>query len=253
MLWLTEVQGVDPHTAAAVLGVSTNGLSQLIVRSRTCLRERYLQAHGQSKIADDCQPVAEHLNAYVTGPNSDYNLYMQATDGSSPALIGQGAGLALSFDGKSALALDPIHLDHLRIIPTGVGESSSLSAPPGLNYSIGTWMPDGKTFVGYMTEMADMRRNRGYVLEGQSFTPFDVPNSTSTTAIDINAAGAIVGVFEAPAGKTHGFIRESGQYTTRDGPGSKGTSAWSINSAGTIVGAFVDAGGVTRGFVANRK
>ena len=87
------------------------------------------------------------LNAYVTGPNSDYNLYTQATDGSSPALIGQGAGLALSFDGKWALALDPIHLDHLRIIPTGVGESSSLSAPPGLNYSIGTWMPDGKQIL----------------------------------------------------------------------------------------------------------
>jgi hypothetical protein len=43
---------------------------------------------------------------------------------------------------------DPIHLDHLRIIPTGVGESSSLSAPPGLNYSIGTWMPDGKPDFG---------------------------------------------------------------------------------------------------------
>jgi len=113
--------------------------------------------------------------------------------------------------------------------------------------------PDGKTFVGYMTEMADMRRNRGYVLEGANFAPFDVPESTSTTAIDINAAGAIVGVFEAPAGKTHGFIRESGRYITLDVPASTGTSAWSINSTGTIVGAFVDAGGATHGFVATRK
>jgi len=98
-----------------------------------------------------------------------------------------------------------------------------------------------------------MRRNRGYVLEGANFAPFDVPESTSTTAIDINAAGAIIGVFEAPAGKTHGFIRESGRYITLDVPASTGTSAWSINSAGTIVGAFVDAGGATHGFVATRK
>jgi serine/threonine protein kinase/Tol biopolymer transport system component len=87
------------------------------------------------------------LNTYVTGPNSDYNLYTQATDGPSPALIGQGAGLGFSSDGKWALALDPVHLDHLRIIPTGVGESSSLSAPPGLNYIVGTWMPDGKQIL----------------------------------------------------------------------------------------------------------
>ena len=87
------------------------------------------------------------LNAYVTGPNSDYNLYTESTDGSAPVLIGQGAGLALSFDGKWALALDPIHLDHLRIIPTGVGESSTLTAPLGLNYSIATWLPDGKQIL----------------------------------------------------------------------------------------------------------
>ena len=47
------------------------------------------------------------LNTYVTGANSDYNLYTQRTDGSSPAMIGQGAGLGLSFDGKWAVALIP--------------------------------------------------------------------------------------------------------------------------------------------------
>jgi uncharacterized membrane protein len=113
--------------------------------------------------------------------------------------------------------------------------------------------PDGRTLVGYFAEMADMKRNRGYVLEGASFTPFDVPGSVSTTAIDINASGAIVGVYEAPAGKTHGFVRDSSQYATLDVPDARNTSAWGINTAGTIVGAFVDAGGVTHGFAATRK
>jgi DNA-directed RNA polymerase specialized sigma24 family protein len=67
VLWLVEVQGVEPATAAAVLGVSANGLAQLSVRSRTGLRERYLQAHMQERVPDDCRPVVEHLTAYVTG------------------------------------------------------------------------------------------------------------------------------------------------------------------------------------------
>ncbi len=84
------------------------------------------------------------LNTYVAGANSDYNLYTQRTDGSAPAMIGQGAGLGLSFDGKWAVALNPLNLQELRIIPTGVGEAHTLAAPPGLKYLGATWMPDGK-------------------------------------------------------------------------------------------------------------
>ena len=84
------------------------------------------------------------LNTYITGANSDYNLYTQQTDGSSPAMIGQGAGLGLSFDGKWAVALNPLNLQQLRIIPTGVGEGRTLAAPPGLKYLGAVWMPDGK-------------------------------------------------------------------------------------------------------------
>ena len=67
VLWLIEVQGVEPAMAAAVLGVSANGLTQLVMRSRTGLRERYLQAHVQARVAEECRPVVEHLAAYVTG------------------------------------------------------------------------------------------------------------------------------------------------------------------------------------------
>ena len=84
------------------------------------------------------------LNTYVTGPSSDYNLYTQAANGSPPVLIGQGEGMGFSSDGKWALALDPVHLEHIRIIPTGVGESSALVAPPGLHYIVAAWMPDSK-------------------------------------------------------------------------------------------------------------
>ena len=81
---------------------------------------------------------------YVTGATSDYNLYTQKTDGSAPAMIGQGAGMGLSFDGKWAIALDPVHVEQLRIIPTGMGEAHTLTAPSGHSYLTANWMPDGK-------------------------------------------------------------------------------------------------------------
>jgi eukaryotic-like serine/threonine-protein kinase len=84
------------------------------------------------------------LNAFVNAASSDYNLYTQRTEGSAPALIGLGAGLALSWDGKWAAALDPVHQREIRIIPTGIGESRTIEAPQEHRYRGATWMPDGK-------------------------------------------------------------------------------------------------------------
>jgi serine/threonine protein kinase len=174
-IWFTAAEGSEPRS---LRGVNLNGKQRILLSSPAVLHFQDISKDGDVLINSDTQRDQQIfadigsgrvrdfsffpfenvaaisrdsrmflLNTYVTGPNSDYNLYTQATDGSSPALIGQGGGWALSFDGKWALALDPLHLDHLRIIPTGVGESSSLSAPPGLNYTVGTWMPDGKQIL----------------------------------------------------------------------------------------------------------
>jgi Tol biopolymer transport system component len=53
----------------------------------------------------------------------------------------------LSFDGKWAIALDPVHVEQLRIIPTGIGEAHTLTAPPGTNYLTAAWMPDDKRLL----------------------------------------------------------------------------------------------------------
>jgi serine/threonine protein kinase/Tol biopolymer transport system component len=174
-IWFTAAEGSEPRS---LRGVNLNGKQRILLSSPAVLHFQDISKDGDVLINSDTQRDQQIfadigsgrvrdfsffpfenvaaisrdsrmflLNTYVTGPNSDYNLYTQATDGSSPALIGQGGGWGLSFDGKWALALDPLHLDHLRIIPTGVGESSSLSAPPGLNYTVGTWMPDGKQIL----------------------------------------------------------------------------------------------------------
>jgi RNA polymerase sigma factor (sigma-70 family) len=67
VLWLTEVEGLQPRDIADMLGVSANGAAQLAVRARNGLREQFLQAHLRTPVAKDCQFTVDHLGAYVGG------------------------------------------------------------------------------------------------------------------------------------------------------------------------------------------
>ena len=67
VLWLTEVEGIPPKEAAALLGVTPNNAAQLAVRARAGLRERFVQAHLSGNVAAECRYTVERLGAYVTG------------------------------------------------------------------------------------------------------------------------------------------------------------------------------------------
>jgi RNA polymerase sigma factor (sigma-70 family) len=45
VLWYTEVEGMDPHEVAPLLGMSANGVAALSYRAREGLRKAWLQAH----------------------------------------------------------------------------------------------------------------------------------------------------------------------------------------------------------------
>lgn len=78
---------------------------------------------------------------------------------------------------------------------------------------------------------------------GQTYTSFDVPNSTSTTASAINAAGQIAGLYADSSGN-HGFLRESdGSFTSFDAPNIDPfkvslIGVTSMNNEGQITGYF---------------
>lgn len=130
------------------------------------------------------------------------------------------------------------------------GKLSDLDRPFSMHHGA---TPDGKTIVGtYNDRTAGKSHGRSYVLIGTAFTPFDVPGSSATNALDINAAGTIVGNYEVN-GINHGFVREREVYTTLNVPGAVSASANGISDDGTVVGQFADAGGATRGFIATRK
>jgi RNA polymerase sigma factor (sigma-70 family) len=67
VLWLTEVEGLQPREIADMLGVSANGAAQLAVRARNGLRDQFLQAHLRAPVAKECRFTVDHLGAYVGG------------------------------------------------------------------------------------------------------------------------------------------------------------------------------------------
>jgi uncharacterized membrane protein len=81
----------------------------------------------------------------------------------------------------------------------------------------------------------------------ETFTSFDAPGSTSTTAWGINDDGAVVGVYLDSAGKRHGFLLGGGTFTTINYPGALETAARAINSQGDIVGIHIDTAGLPGG------
>jgi uncharacterized membrane protein len=74
--------------------------------------------------------------------------------------------------------------------------------------------------------------------QNQAITTIDVPGATGTVALDINAAGDIVGSY-VDAGRTRGYVLDrSGQFHLIDVPGAVFTRVAGISSRGVIVGTY---------------
>jgi uncharacterized membrane protein len=111
--------------------------------------------------------------------------------------------------------------------------------------------PDGSLMVGFFTDM-EKGRQRGYLLYGDTFIPFDVPGSTATAAWDVNGGGEVVGVYRDASNKQHGFLWEDLRFHSLDYTTATATRAFGINSRGDIVGSYTDQAGRIHGFVASR-
>ncbi len=56
VLWYTEVEGMDPHEVAPIMGMSANGVAALSYRAREGLRKAWLQAHiSDEGLSDECR------------------------------------------------------------------------------------------------------------------------------------------------------------------------------------------------------
>ncbi len=66
VLWYTEVEGMDPHEVAPILGMSANGVAALSYRAREGLRKAWLQAHISDATADgECKWALSKLGEHA--------------------------------------------------------------------------------------------------------------------------------------------------------------------------------------------
>jgi Tol biopolymer transport system component len=92
-----------------------------------------------------------------------YSVYVRSMDGAAPAKLGEGHACSLSPDGRWALAIHfgPPH--RLLLLPTGVGDSTSLPRGGIERYYAAGWLADGKRVVFVGSERGRARRT--YVQE----------------------------------------------------------------------------------------
>jgi len=84
--------------------------------------------------------------AYSKSGGMYYAVYLRKTDGSPAVLLGEGGAVALSPDGKWAIAATPGTNSQLRLLPTGAGEPTDLTHDK-INHQWVHWFPDGKRLL----------------------------------------------------------------------------------------------------------
>jgi eukaryotic-like serine/threonine-protein kinase len=80
------------------------------------------------------------------GGGPKYAVYLRHTDGSPAIRLGEGTGVALSPDGKWAVARPNTAPAPIFLLPTGVGEAKPLSQD-SVNHLQVRWLADGKRLV----------------------------------------------------------------------------------------------------------
>jgi Tol biopolymer transport system component/predicted Ser/Thr protein kinase len=80
------------------------------------------------------------------GGGPKYAVYLRKTDNSPAIRLSDGIGMALSPDGKWALARPNVTPSPMVLLPTGVGEAKPLTHD-SINHLWGRWLPDGKRLV----------------------------------------------------------------------------------------------------------
>ncbi len=84
--------------------------------------------------------------AYSKSGGLSYAVYIRKTDGSPAVLLGEGGAVALSPDGKRAIAQTQDSPAQLKLLTTGAGEAKDLTKG-NMNHSWAHWFPDGKRIL----------------------------------------------------------------------------------------------------------
>jgi eukaryotic-like serine/threonine-protein kinase len=120
-----------------------------------------------------------------------YAVYIRKTDGSPAVLLGEGGAVALSPDGKWAIAQTQESPSQFRLLPTGPGESRDITKDH-VNHSWAHWFPDGKHILfsadepgkGVRFYVCDLASGKSQPIsqEGVNATAFVISPDSQTVA-----------------------------------------------------------------------
>lgn len=166
-MWLQDIRNGMPlilvnQKRIGLRGVSPGGK-----------QERELGWLGWSIAGDlsrDGRKILFEEEADGGGPN--YTVFLRDTDGSPPVRIGDGIGLAISYDGKW-IVTTPAKGGPLSIVPRGAGESRQLTHD-GVSYTEVRYLPGDKQLLAAGIESGKGRRD--YLIDvsngnSKPFTP----------------------------------------------------------------------------------
>jgi Tol biopolymer transport system component len=128
----------------------------------------WLNSSNVTDLSNDGKTVLVDEEGEGGGPNG--SIYLRKADGSAPTLIGEGASLALSVDGKWVLALlDSQGTSRFALLPTGSGNPIDLKTDGLSELSCGNLFPDGRRLLVCASESG--HAGRLYVVPIEGGTP----------------------------------------------------------------------------------
>ena len=119
-------------------------------------------------------------------------VYLRKTDGSDAVRLGEGKALALSPDGKWALALQGTSPPQLLLLPTGPGEQKPLPRGGINEYYWASWFPDGRRIVFAGAEAG--HRPRSYIQDVEGGAPRPV-TAEGMVAVLLSPDGKLIAAY----------------------------------------------------------
>jgi RNA polymerase sigma factor (sigma-70 family) len=270
VLWYTEVEGMDPHEVAPLMGMTANGVAALSYRAREGLRKAWLQAHVSDATASgECQWAMSRLGEHARDGLSNRDrerLTVHLADcakctivsdevdevGSHlalvmlPLLLGgvAGGGLLATLGQSSSASAASIPIPDVPVALQTMTGSGVLAAPIVGGLSLGAATGAG-TLVGGFAVAAVIA---GSIALGLAPTAADGGSTPPPVAVeqvtDVSATGAAEGAVESVTGSVTGSTTGAATAAT-DGTGSEGglvgdVLAGDVGGVGETLGETVD-------------
>ena len=113
--------------------------------------------------------------SFIIFNTGDYDMYLRKTDGTPATKLGKGQPCDLSPDGKWVLSILPPENQKLLLIPTGAGETRTLSAGK-LRYAFARWLTKTERVLVSASDDSGTIRTYSQEVSGDELKPVSPPD-----------------------------------------------------------------------------